>query len=60
MVVRQLIVECLSKEEAEGAQIGVPTALLGEPDELDLTGLAKPPVEGDGEIVDTRVDRLEA
>ena len=52
--------ECLSKEEAEGAQVGVPAALLGEPDELDLTGLAEPPVEGDGEVVDTSIDRLEA
>ena len=60
MVVRELIVECLSEKKAEGAQIGVPTALLGEADELNQTGLAEPPVEGDGEVVDTRIDRLEA
>ena len=59
MVVRELIVECLSEKKAEGAQIGVPTALLGEPDELDLTRLAEPPIESDGEIVDTGIDRLE-
>ena len=52
--------ECLGKEETERAQISVPTALLGEADELHLTGLAEPPVEGHGKIVDSCIDRLEA
>ena len=60
VVVGQLVVERLGKEETERAQISVPTALLGEADELDLTGLAEPPVERDGKIVDARIDWLEA
>ena len=60
MVVGKLVVERLGKEKAERAQISVPTALLGEADELNLTGLAEPPVECYGKVVDSCIDRLEA